>query len=213
MRSRVQALALRDFYTPFRSTMKKASSTADLRDIVGATLGDTRITYLEFGVASGKSMREMVARFKHRHCEFYGFDSFAGLPERWNPNKKADFPIGHFSTGEKFPDINDSRVQFVKGWIQNTLPPFISTGKIGGPWPHLVHFDADLYSSTLFILATLWHNLPEYYFMMDEYPYDEIVALRDFVAAFPVEVEFFAEFTDKTFGRLRRAPFTLAAET
>jgi hypothetical protein len=31
------------------------------------------------------------------------------------------------------------------------------------------HFDADLYSSTLFLLSSLWLHLPEYFFIFDEF--------------------------------------------
>jgi hypothetical protein len=145
-------------------------------------------------------MREIISRFTSPGCRFYGFDSFIGLPERWTPNAKIDLGLGAFSQKGSPPDVSDSRVEFIKGWIQNTLPEFIHSGQIAPSRTHLIHFDADLYSATLFILTTLWHYLPEYYFMMDEYLNDEIVALRDFVSAFPVEIEFFGQFADKNFG-------------
>jgi hypothetical protein len=74
---------------------------------------------------------------------------------------------------------------------------------------HLVHYDADLYSPTLFILSTLWHHLPKYYFVVDEFPYDEVVALRDFIHSYPAEIRFIAKNNDKVFGWLRRVPFSL----
>jgi len=155
-------------------------------------------------------MRDFAARFKNPDSKFFGFDSFVGLPETWAPHEKMSIPIGGFSVNGKFPVINDGRITFVEGWIQNTLPPFLSSGQIGGPRPHVIHFDIDLYSTTLFILTTLWHFLPDYYFIMDEYPFDEIIALRDFVNAYPVEMTYFAEHGDKNFGRIRRVPFSLA---
>jgi O-methyltransferase len=121
----------------------------------------------------------------------------------------ADPKEGTFSPEGKEPAIDGRRVEFVKGWFQNTLPQFLATGGAGGPRPHLVHYDADLYSPTLFILSTLWHHLPKYYFVMDEFPYDEVVALRDFIHSYPVEIRFIAKNNDKVFGWLRRVPFSL----
>ena len=59
-----------------------------------------------------------------------------------------------------------------------------------------MHFDADLYSSTLFLLTTLWHSLPQYHFFFDEFVPDEVVAMRDFLAAYPAEFEFIAAVED-----------------
>jgi hypothetical protein len=184
MRPLLQSHAMKDLYAPFRPKIQNVESLA--------------------------AMREILTRFTSPDCRFYGFDSFIGLPERWTPNAKIDLSQGAFSQKGAPPEVSDARVEFIKGWIQNTLPEFIQSGQIEPSRTHLVHFDADLYSATLFILTTLWHYLPEYYFMMDEYRNDEIVALRDFVSSFPVEIEFFGEFADKNFGRLRRTEFVLA---
>lgn len=47
----------------------------------------------------------------------HGFDSFEGLPERWN----ADHAKGHFSTAGQIPEIADNRVTFFKGWFKEIL--------------------------------------------------------------------------------------------
>jgi hypothetical protein len=87
---------------------------------------------------------------------------------------------------------------------------------IGEPGvPVLVHFDADLYCSTSFLLSTLWHRLPDYYFMMDDFIHEDVAALYDFSKAYPVKVEFFAQTRggggnpDQVFGRIRRIAFEL----
>jgi hypothetical protein len=152
---------------------------------VGEVLGNRPLTYLEFGVYRGKSMQFMAAMFADASARFFGFDSFEGLPENWeNLRKKA------FSTDGNAPSVSDPRICFVKGYFQNTLPHFLSETSLTGPV--LVHFDADLYSSTLFLLTTLWHHVPEYHFIFDEFSSDEAVALHDFHMAYPVEFEFLA---------------------
>ena len=178
------------------------------RDFRCQRFTETPTTYLEFGVATGSNLRAITARIRNPDSRFYGFDSFEGIPEAWPVHGQKGFERGDFSTQGNMPTIDDVRVELVRGWFQNTLPLIIASGKIGGPNPHLVHYDADLYSSTLFILTTLWHHLPDYYFVMDEYLNDEIVALRDFVLSYPVRVTFLAECGDKLFGRLTRVPFT-----
>lgn len=208
MRKLFQDLAMSQFYRPIEAKQKIKPGNVDLfRDTVRDAIGDQPIVYVEFGVASGASMRSMLSRFTHPEARFYGFDSFDGLPEHWTPLPTVDWPKGSFSSPP--PDLSDARVTLVKGWFQDSLPPFLSLGLVGGPRPHLIHYDADLYSSTLFLLSTLWHHLPEYYFIMDEFMYDEIVALRDFVLSYPVVVDFMAECGDKLFGRLQRVPFVL----
>lgn len=109
---------------------------------------DGEIIYLEFGVASGTSLKWWVNFNNHPSSEFYGFDTFEGLPEAWFSNKKGDF-----DQSGKFPDIKDSRLGFVKGLYQDTLFNFLDTHKINKR--KVVHIDADLYSSTLFVLTTL----------------------------------------------------------
>ena len=51
----------------------------------------------------------------------------------------------------KLPKVRDN-VKLVKGWFNETLPPFLKehTGKVG-----FLHVDCDLYSSTAFVLAQL----------------------------------------------------------
>jgi O-methyltransferase len=72
------------------------------------------IDYLEFGVFKGDSIRSWVNLNKHLQSRFYGFDSFEGLPERWNR-----FGKGTADTSGLPPNIHDTRVQFVKGWFQD----------------------------------------------------------------------------------------------
>lgn len=156
-----------------------------LYPFVGRTIGNLPLAYLEFGVYRGRSMQKMAEIFGHEDARFVGFDCFEGLPEDWWKLRK-----GAFSTAGEAPAVDDSRVSFVKGYFQNTLPGFMSTFRVGKPI--LVHFDADLYSSTLFLLTTLWHHIPEYHFIFDEFWPDEATAMYDFSQAYPVTFEFLA---------------------
>lgn len=135
--------------------------------------GGTAIDFLEFGVYEGNSIRFWSQMNRDPQSRFIGFDSFEGLPEDFTKN----WPKGRFDVGGATPEIHDERVSFVKGWFQDTLPDFLR-----GFVPKsrvIIHNDSDLYSSTLFTLASL-HNLlvPQTVIIFDEYT----VAMHEFRA-------------------------------
>jgi len=184
----------------------------NLYPFMAETIGaDVPITFLEFGVWRGASIKRMAELFTNPDARFIGFDSFEGLPEAWGIR-----PAGTFSVEGNQPQIADPRVSFVKGYFQNSLPGFLADYTHRSPV--LVNLDADLYSSTLFLLTTLWHHIPEYWFVFDEFPNDEAAAMYDFTAAYPVDFEFIActspgdgnALPQQLFGRMKRKPLTLS---
>lgn len=126
-------------------------------------------TALEFGVATGTSTRLLAARMP-----VVGFDSFNGLPEDWRPG----FPTGKFKV-MRLPRLPNT--DFVVGLFADTLPGFDFAG-LGGIG--LVHFDADLYSSTATALQHVGPHLrPGVFFVFDEfhsYPGSEMHEARAF---------------------------------
>lgn len=100
--------------------------------------------WLEFGVASGNTINYIS---KFTNDVVYGFDSFEGLPEKW----RNGFEKGAFNRNGILPHVNNN-VKLIKGWFNETLEPFINNNnkKIS-----FIHMDADLYSSTKYILNTL----------------------------------------------------------
>jgi len=123
----------------------------DLIAMIASMIRDDEVLYLEFGVHKGAAIRQWSELLKNKATRLHGFDSFEGLPEQWDDHSGRFLPRGYFSTQGAIPFIPDSRVRFFKGWFQNTLPKyeFIES-------PVLVIFlDADLYSSTSFVLKTL----------------------------------------------------------
>jgi predicted O-methyltransferase YrrM len=101
---------------------------------------------LEFGVASGVTVNH-IASLTDRPV--YGFDSWEGLPEDW----RHDYLKGAFA-GE-LPAVRDN-VTLIKGMFQDTLPQFLEehTDPIA-----LLHLDADLYSSTAYVLEQIESRL------------------------------------------------------
>ncbi|HWA90599.1 MAG TPA: TylF/MycF/NovP-related O-methyltransferase [Rhizomicrobium sp.] len=190
----------------------RVATRDDLCDFALSQLGDVPMTFLEFGVKSGRGLTRMTQRFSHPHAKFIGFDSFENMPQEWK-----HLQMGMFTTGSKSPKHRDPRVSYVKGWFQNTLPKFLAENDVAEAEPLFVHFDADLYGSTLFVLTQLWERAKDYYFIFDEFMQDEVVALYDFSRAYPVEFEFYAQTTTSTFkqvfGRMRRVEFKPPAKT
>jgi hypothetical protein len=207
--------AIRHVYFPRRPRHAVPAGAKDeLYDFAAATIGNEPILYLEFGVYNGNSMRAIATRFRHPEARFVGFDSFEGLPETWHYTSHV-FKKGTFTTAGRLPAISDPRISFVKGWFQNTLPEFLATLHLPPQQPVLVHYDADLYSSTLFILTSLWHRIADYFFLFDEFMSEEVIALYDFSLAYPIEFEFLSQtnpdrLPTQIFGRVKRIPFTPA---
>lgn len=121
--------------------------------------------WLEFGVCSGNTVNIISSKTKNT---VYGFDSFLGLPEDWG-NHQAK---GTYSRDGNLPSVNNN-VELVVGLFQDTLDNFLEKHKESVAYLHL---DADLYSSTKFVLDKLEdritsgtvisfdeiHNYPEY---------------------------------------------------
>jgi len=105
---------------------------------------DDQIDYLEFGVGNAESLKWWLNYNRHDDSRFRGYDIFTGLPERWMRLPKSAF-------AQSPPDIADQRCQIIVGMFQETVlqPPQFHGGKV------VIHLDADLYSSTLYVLTTV----------------------------------------------------------
>ncbi len=109
---------------------------------------DSEIDYLEFGVAQGISFKWWVKNISNPNAQFYGFDTFSGLPEDWGPFKKGDMNNNNVP-----PTVDDLRCNFFQGLFQQTLPVFLKDYNKGKR--KVIHMDADLYSSTLYVLTSI----------------------------------------------------------
>lgn len=149
--------------------------------IIDRVIGDAPIDYVEFGVWKGESIQRWASLNKHPDSRFWGFDSFVGLPERWEGVREA----GAFDVGGEIPQIDDPRVSFVKGWFQDTLPTFLRETT---PRSRLVvHHDSDLYSSVLYCLTMMNSFMtPGTILIFDEFssPLHEFRALSDYTASY-----------------------------
>jgi hypothetical protein len=125
----------------------RVNDRMELIDTIAKPIAEQEVLYLEFGVWKGEATRRWSQRLKNQNSRLHGFDSFEGLPEDWNDEMKS----GHFSTRGVPPDIPDSRVKFFIGRFEDTLPTyqFVDSPVL------VIYLDADLYSSTAFVLRAL----------------------------------------------------------
>lgn len=145
------------------------------------------LTYIEFGVFEGYSIRYFSNKNNNQNSVFIGLDTFEGLPENW-----TDMPKGHFNLHGVTPSINDKRVIFYKGMFQDTWDQVSESLAKREISKLIVHYDADLYSSTLFALSKVDSLKKSYIAIFDEFDArtHEPKALYDYCQAYMPSVEF-----------------------
>lgn len=175
---------LNDFFVLKRDYNKRYQLYQQV--VEGYQLKEEAIDYLELGVCGGQSFEWWLAANKNADSNFYGFDTFEGLPENWGV---------FFNKGDMYaqvPKLNDARAEFIKGLFQQTLIPFLKTHPLDNGKRKVIHLDADLFSSTLFSLATLFPYLQKGDILFfDEFnvPNHEFYALKIFSEAFYIQTE------------------------
>lgn len=152
---RFRSLAFRPKFETWRRQQKSEFPIFAEREqlhqhINDVVLAGRPITYLEFGVFRGESIEGFSKFNRAAESRFVGFDTFTGLPEDWVEFSRT-VRASTFSTAGQMPRIDDTRVSFVKGLFQDTLPEFLKS--YSGPEQWVIHNDSDLYSATLFVLT------------------------------------------------------------
>lgn len=145
-------------------------------------------SFLEFGVYKGTSVNYIASLVPNKTV--YGFDSFEGIPEHW-----GIMPKGYFKL-DSLPEVR-SNVKLIAGLFQETLESFLTEHpeRIA-----FIHMDADLYSSTKYVLLTLARNnrlergsviqFDELFNYMDWWKEGEYKAFLEFAEQFKVEFEY-----------------------
>jgi O-methyltransferase len=177
-----KGLLINDFYTAGRDHSRRYKLYEKVADKLG--LADKKINYLEFGVASGSSFKWWINCNKNKESNFTGFDTFEGLPESWGGYKKGDMSF-------KIPDITDERAEFYKGLFQVTFIPFLDKTRFSESLT-IVHLDADLFSSTIFVLSQVYKYLKTGdLILFDEFcvPNHEFLAYKIFTESFGVKLK------------------------
>lgn len=132
-----------------------------------------RSDFLEFGTRIGVTAKK-IAKGLHEGSTLYTFDWFNGLPEQWH--EKA--PVGHFTCAR--PNFGTLPIQIVDGLFQETLVPFVKEhpSKV-----LFIHLDADLYSSTKYVLENVWELVvPGTLILFDEYAVNDYMLQHEYRA-------------------------------
>jgi O-methyltransferase len=167
------------------NSLARFRNRSELYQAINARFDNTAISYLEFGVWKGASLRDWAVINNNSDSRFYGFDSFEGFPEVWDHGFGHSTKKEHFALGGEVPHLSDPRVKLIRGWFQQTLGDFLVENEL--VHPIIIHIDCDLHSSALFVLATLNPILKSAdVIIFDEYtsPVNEFLAWEEYQRAF-----------------------------
>jgi O-methyltransferase len=151
-------------------------------------ISGTPVDYLEFGVSKGVSFRWWAEKIKDEDSRFFGFDTFTGLPEDWGSFKKGDM-----DNNNEIPQMDDVRCSFYQGLFQQTMPSFLKN--YSSDKRKIFHMDADLYTSTLYVLTSISPILNKGdIIIFDEFnvPMHEFKAFSEWVKAYYIQYEVIA---------------------
>ncbi len=168
-------VSFNDFYSPKWDYSKRYKL---YEHILKTKQLDGEISYLEFGVSGGFSFDWWLKANTNPNSSFAGFDTFEGLPEDW----------GGFSQGAmsaNVPETNDKRAKFYKGLFQDTVPGFVK--ELDPVRRKVILMDADLFSSTLYVLTSLAPFLKKGdIILFDQFnvPMHEFLAFQIFTSSF-----------------------------
>ncbi len=141
------------------------------------------ILYLEMGVAQGGTLRWWTKAISNPEARFVGFDTFLGLPEDYGRVR-----AGTFSNNGRPPDIRDPRCSFQIGFFQQTVPGFLEQAPLQRRL--VIYLDADLYSSTLYVLTSFAPHLKA----GDLLVFDDFASVRSPTCVFRALMDFRAAY-------------------
>jgi hypothetical protein len=137
-----------------RSKVVSAVNTSNTLIKACKMLNTTHPHVLEFGVASGNTLSQIIDSVSQNYSIF-GFDSWLGLPEDWrNSDGECSHHKGIFSTGGKLPPFVEQlqdKAKIFNGWFEETIPEYLKIAENIA----LLHVDCDIYSSTKTVLNSL----------------------------------------------------------
>ena len=129
--------------------------------------------YCEFGVYRGSTITNFSEHIGDN--VIYGFDSFEGLPDKWNDenpqhcyslagqippgplNKQLQTDPGMYTTAMHYPIVGwNSNIELIKGMVQDTVPIFLQQHQ--GPIA-FAHIDIDIYSAAKSVLENIQDRL------------------------------------------------------
>lgn len=169
--------------------MEKVKSFSCIEDLWTFAIEQVSIEgmYLEFGVYLGRSIN-FLSNIK-KQVEFYGFDSFEGLPEDW----RTGYHKGTFECD--LPKVNVN-VTLIKGYFEDTLHEFVLKHEDNCAF---IHVDCDLYSSAKTIFNCLKNQIKsgtiilfDEYFNYPDWQNGEFKAFQEFVLENQIQYDYLA---------------------
>jgi hypothetical protein len=102
--------------------------------------------FVELGVFKGETLNFIAGR--QQRNKIYGFDSFKGLPEKWQHKNNMFKEKGRWAVN-KLPEVREN-ITLIKGLFKDSIPQWKNKKPIS-----FLHVDCDLYSSTYTALTLL----------------------------------------------------------
>lgn len=182
---------MKKFIKKFTDFASKNANKIEPLHICINDLKDTKGLYLEFGVWKGDSISYACDNLPF--WDIVGFDSFEGLPEKWNRNDDDRYKPGYFSLDGNIPSLNP-RIRLIKGWFEETIPIWLENNKI--KQVDLLHVDCDIYSSTKTVLNSLIPYIKsgttivfDEFLLYDNFENHEIKAFYEFIIKTELDFE------------------------
>lgn len=148
---------MQNYYDSFNQVQK---NRFDLVELNKDFLSKPNMVYMEFGVYNGTSLFDYYNAYTLNgiNKEFYGFDSFEGLPEE-NLDNLSPWKTGEFSMGGNIESrlLNNPNITLFPGWFSESLN-IETVDKIGNKKCGIIHIDCDIYTSTIQVLEWIVVN-------------------------------------------------------
>jgi hypothetical protein len=168
--------------------MADTKSFSDKFELLEAALGCVSLNaglFCEFGVYSGATINFIATRVRKT---VYGFDSFEGLPEDWQPGvEKGTFRMNALPRVRK-------NVTLIKGWFNVSVPAFALEHPDNCSF---LHIDCDLYSSTRTVFEVFGDRIVkgtvlvfDEFFNYPGWKKGEFLAFQEFVSARHLKFEY-----------------------
>jgi len=173
------------FVEEHMSDTKSYGDKFSLLEAALASVASNTGLFCEFGVYSGSTINFIASRVPKT---VYGFDSFEGLPEDWQPGvEKGTFRM------KALPHVRKN-VKLIKGWFNESVPTFA----LEHPGDcSFLHIDCDLYSSTKTVFEVFGNRIVkgsvlvfDEFFNYPGWKKGEFLAFQEFVSARQLKFEY-----------------------
>ena len=122
--------------------VKVRNSRERVWDDLDRAIPQNRVRGIELGVAWGYLTYYWFMNSKKEIVHWDAYDLFTGLPRAWRSS-----PVGAFSNNGKTPDLEDSRINWHVGYVEETIQELVIP--IERDYALAVFFDLDIFEPSL----------------------------------------------------------------